>query len=47
MQTQRHKMGVYKTIGVMNDRLVYEQANPKTKVNYAFSWKDAQGLLRW
>ena len=44
MQSQRYKMGVYKTIGKMNGNLVYEQ---QVNRNYAFAWKDKQGLIQW
>ena len=48
MQSQRHKMGVYKTIGKMNGQLVYKQLNRKeADVNYVFSWHNKQDLIQW
>lgn len=48
MQSQRHKMGVYKTVGKMNGQLVYKQLNRKaTDVNYVFSWHNKQELIQW
>ena len=47
MQSQRNKMGVYKTIGRMNGKLVYRQFNVEPTANYAFTWKDKQGLIQW
>ena len=44
MQSQKYKMGVYKTIGKMNGNLVYEQ---QVNRNYAFAWKDNEGFIQW
>lgn len=47
MKWQRHKMGIFHAIGHQNGRLVYKQSNPKEESNYAYSWQDRQGLIRW
>ncbi len=47
MQSQRNRMGTYKAVGKMNNMLVYEQINPRSQVNYAYTWQDKLGLIRW
>lgn len=47
MKWQRGKMGIYHAIGHQNGRLVYKQSNSPEESNYAYSWQDRQGLIRW
>ena len=44
MQHGPDKLGQYRAVGRMNQRLVYQQISGS---NLAYSWQDKQGLLRW
>jgi len=48
MEYQRRRLGLYKAIGTMNGRLVYEkQGNPNDETNFIYFWKKDSEKELW
>ena len=46
MKHQKAKLGLYKAIGKMNDRLVYEKLDEFGQ-NYLYTWLNPNRDLKW